>query len=64
MILNQENIVLKLNCVGILRQKNRNYTSLKMAVFDNSNPEEFLLFVQNFQMMLEASGTISTISKI
>ena len=37
---------------------------LKMAVFDNGDPEEFLLFVRNFQMMLEASGNISTSSKI
>ena len=31
----------------------------KMALFDNGNPEEFLLFVWNFQMTLEESGYIA-----
>ena len=35
-----------------------------MASFDNREPEEFLLFVQNFQMMLEASGGLSDSAKI
>ena len=35
-----------------------------MATFDNREPEEFLLFVQNFQMMLEASGGLSDSAKI
>ena len=26
-----------------------------MTLFDNADPDEFLLFVQNFKMMLEAS---------
>ena len=30
-----------------------------MALFDNGNPEEFLLFVWNFQMTLEESGYIA-----
>ena len=30
---------------------------LKMALFDNGEPEEFLSFLQNFNMTLEASGT-------
>ena len=32
--------------------------NLKMALFDNDNPEEFLLFIRNSNMTLEASGTI------
>ena len=36
----------------------------KMALFDNGNPEEFLFFVWNFQITLEASGVLSAISKI
>ena len=32
----------------------------KMALFDNENPEYFLLFVGNFNMNLEASGIIYT----
>ena len=30
----------------------------KMALFDNGKPEEFLLFVSNFNMTLAASGTL------
>ena len=32
----------------------------KIALFDNGKPEELLLFMRNFKIMLEASGTIST----
>ena len=31
----------------------------KTALFDNGKPEEFLLFVQNFKMMIDASGTLA-----
>ena len=31
----------------------------KMALFDNGYPEEFLLFMRNFKMTLEASGTLA-----
>ena len=37
---------------------------LKMALFDNSEPEELLLFIRNFNMTLEASGILVAISKI
>ena len=37
---------------------------LKMALFDNGNPEEFLLFIGNFQMNLEASRTLTSGAKI
>ena len=30
-----------------------------MALFDNCNLEEFLLFVQNFKIMLKALGTLA-----
>ena len=36
----------------------------KMDLFDNGDPEEFLLFVQNFNMNLTASETLATESKI
>ena len=36
----------------------------KTALFDNSNPEEFLLFVRNFQITLKASGSHTTSAKI
>ena len=35
----------------------------KMDLFDNINPEDFLLFVQNFQMYLGASGVLTACSK-
>ena len=37
---------------------------LKMALFDNGEPEEFLLFVRNFNMTLEASGMLVAIANI
>ena len=30
----------------------------KMALFDNGDPEEFFLFISNFNMNLEASGML------
>ena len=36
----------------------------KMALFENGDPEEFLLFVRNFQMTLKASGTLTASAKI
>ena len=35
-----------------------------MALFDNSDPEDFLLFVRNFQMTFEAPGTLATSANI
>ena len=37
---------------------------LKMALFDNGEPEEFLLFIRNLNMTLEASGMLVAIAKI
>ena len=42
----------RINCVGILSQKTY-LCEFKMALFENGNPEEFLVFVCNLQMMLE-----------
>ena len=36
----------------------------KMKLFDNINPEEFLLIVQNFKMTIEVSGTLIANSNI
>ena len=36
----------------------------KMSLFDNGKPEEFLLFVRNFNMNLVASGTLETGAKV
>ena len=32
----------------------------KMALFDNGDPEELVLLMQNFKMMLKASGILDT----
>ena len=37
---------------------------LKMTFFDNGKPEDFLLFRWNFQLTLQASGTLSAGAKI
>ena len=36
----------------------------KMYLFDNGDPEEFLLFMQNFNTTLAASETLMTGAKI
>ena len=36
----------------------------KMSLFDNGEPEEFLLFVRNFNMTLAESGTLEAGAKI
>ena len=40
------------------------FYEFKMALFDNGKLKEFLLLISNFQMTLEAAGTISTGAKI
>ena len=35
-----------------------------MTVIDNGDLEEFLVFLQNFKMTLEASGTLASSAKI
>ena len=37
---------------------------LKMALFDNGDPEEFLLFILNFNMTIEVQGTLKSGAKI
>ena len=36
----------------------------RMSLFDHGDPEEFLLFMQNSQMTLAASGTLETEAKV
>ena len=36
----------------------------KMSLFNNGDPEEFLLFVRNFNITLAASGTLEIGAKI
>ena len=35
-----------------------------MALFDNGDPEEFMLFIKKFDKNLEASGTLETDTKV
>ena len=37
---------------------------LKMALFHNSEPEKFVLFIQKLQMTLKASGTLNASANI
>ena len=37
---------------------------LRISFFDNGNPEEFLLFLHNFNTILAATGTLETVTKI
>ena len=41
-----------------LTSKKYDLYEFKMALFDNGDPEEFLLFIRNFNTTLEASGKI------
>ena len=36
----------------------------RMSLFDHGKPEEFLLFVRNFQTTLAATGTLETEAKV
>ena len=36
----------------------------KIALFENSNPEEFLFFMSNFKMTFEASGTLTSNARL
>ena len=45
-------------------QEKSDMYELKMALFDNGEPEEFLLLVQNFNMTLDTSRTLSSNAKL
>ena len=47
-----------------MTSENLDLNKFKMALFYKGYPEEFLLFIQNLNMTLEASGTLKTCSKI
>ena len=63
MMKNCKSIVYKLNSFGFLHKKTYLY-EFKMALFNNGNPEEFLLFVRNLQMALKASGALAASTAI
>ena len=43
----------------VLKSEKLDPYEFKMAFFDNSDTEEFLFFIRNFQITLEAPGTIA-----
>ena len=47
-----------------LKSEKLDLYEFKMVLFDNGEPEEFLLFIWNFNMNLEASGTFKSGKKI
>ena len=55
---NRINILLRLNCVGIRRQKIPTSMNSNGLFLYNGDPEGFLLFVRNFNISLEASDVI------
>ena len=44
--------------------ENSDIYEFKMSLFDNGKTEDLLLFIQNFQMTLKASGTLASSSNI
>ena len=49
---------------GDLTSERLDLYEFKMALSDNGDVEEFLLFIRNFQMTPEASGTLASGAKI
>ena len=56
--------MLKLNCLCIRRQKTLETCEFKTALFDNSETEDILYFNSNFNMTIEASGTLNSGAEI
>ena len=44
--------------------KNPDAYELKMALFNKGKPEDFLLFVRNLKMTIDASGTLTANAKL
>ena len=60
---NSEKYFAKLKLHRDTTSEKLNLCKFKMALFDNVELEEFLLFVHNFNMTLEASETLETDAK-
>ena len=56
--------MLKLNYVEILHHKIRIHKSSKWPCLENSDPEEFLLFIKNFKTTFKPSVALSADSKL
>ena len=69
LIKNKLDTKLQRNCVDIKFPRNTmpgksDMYELKMALLDNVESEEFLLFQQNYEMMLETPGTLTAVEKL
>ena len=53
----------EINCISILLQKNSIFMKFKTPLFDKVDPEEFLLFVSNFQLTLKDSVALAASAK-
>ena len=56
--------IVKIKLRGYLESENSDLYEFKMALFDNGNSEEFLLFIWDYNMTPEASGTLKSGIKI
>ena len=59
-----DNAFVKIKLCRDLTSEKSEFYEFKMALLDNNNPEEFLLFVCNFNMNIKASGTFNIDAKI
>ena len=59
-----EKYLVKLKLHRYLTLSTSNFYEFKMYLFENGEPEEFLLFVCNFNMTLTASGTLEAGTKL
>ena len=69
LIESKSNEKLDKDCVKIkLRRyptsQNSDLCQFKVALFDNDNPEEFLFFISNINITIEASGTLVAVVNI
>ena len=55
---NLDKYFVKLKLRGYLTSEKSYFYQFKMALFNNGNSEDFLLFVRNFNMTLEDSGIL------
>ena len=60
---NSDKYFINLKFHGYPTSDSSEFYEFKMALFDNGNPKEFLLFVINFNIALAASGMLATGAK-
>ena len=60
---NSDKYFVKLKLCRVPTSPTSDLYEFKISLFDNGEPEEFLLFVRNFNMTLAASGTLEAGTK-